>query len=420
MITNATAVRSISGAFKRSAGGARTRVFSKISITPNEREITYTAGSTTYNIRTSGSWTVAADEPWVTFAPSSGTGDTEITATYTANPDMQLDRTATITATSTTFTGKEDTSELTQDKRPAMVGRYNHAMIVHDGKMWLSGGGVSGILSDLNDLWYTDDGENWYCANDDVKFGEIDLQTNSIMSYDGKLYIKSTTSSPAFYYSEDGGITWSESDRDTPTGSASDVDCGTHYSENYETTFYNYRSNVHYYVDDIENLSESWKETSGAPVPILLDHRNQVIEFDSVPVLLRPAVTNTLFYIKPVTPSGIPNYAADSYGTTRPTVPNQTDSNSRIASMGSKVLQIGGGVGSGTSGNVALIYDPSSDTWTETTTGAAGNRYAHGMCEFGGAVYVSFGSSSSVLSPTLGTIYKTTNGSTYTKVYEIT
>jgi N-acetylneuraminic acid mutarotase len=47
------------------------------------------------------------------------------------------------------------------------VARYKHASTVFDGKLWILGGyGYQGVNKDsyLEDVWYSEDGENWECA----------------------------------------------------------------------------------------------------------------------------------------------------------------------------------------------------------------------------------------------------------------
>lgn len=50
------------------------------------------------------------------------------------------------------------------------VGRRDHASVVYDGKIWVIGGWYrdGGISKDLNDVWYSEDGETWVEAKPDA------------------------------------------------------------------------------------------------------------------------------------------------------------------------------------------------------------------------------------------------------------
>ncbi|MBL7905901.1 MAG: hypothetical protein JNL22_12835 [Bacteroidales bacterium] len=66
-----------------------------ISITPLVRNVSYTAGNTSFTITSNASWTASSDQSWCTVTPT-GTGNGDIAVSYTLNPDI-TSRTATIT-----------------------------------------------------------------------------------------------------------------------------------------------------------------------------------------------------------------------------------------------------------------------------------------------------------------------------------
>ena len=66
-----------------------------INITPSSRNVSYSAGSTTFNISSNTSWTLTDDASWLTVSPTSGNNGT-ITASY-QNNNSTNSRTANIT-----------------------------------------------------------------------------------------------------------------------------------------------------------------------------------------------------------------------------------------------------------------------------------------------------------------------------------
>lgn len=75
------------------AGGGLTRVVAinqngapeALSITPSNRDVPYTAGNTTFDISSNISWNLSDNADWVTLSPTQGSGNTTITANYSAN-----------------------------------------------------------------------------------------------------------------------------------------------------------------------------------------------------------------------------------------------------------------------------------------------------------------------------------------------
>jgi hypothetical protein len=67
-----------------------------LSVTPSNQNVPETAGSTSFSVSSSVSWTASSNQGWCTVTPS-GTGNGTITANYTANPGGA--RVATVTVT---------------------------------------------------------------------------------------------------------------------------------------------------------------------------------------------------------------------------------------------------------------------------------------------------------------------------------
>jgi plastocyanin len=68
-----------------------------LTVTPNNRNVSATAGSTTFSVTSNSNWTAVSNQPWCTVTPS-GSGNGTITANYTANTATSQ-RIATITVT---------------------------------------------------------------------------------------------------------------------------------------------------------------------------------------------------------------------------------------------------------------------------------------------------------------------------------
>jgi len=101
--------------------------------------------------------------------------------------------------------------------------RTGHALTVHNGEMYLSGGKNSNGEY-LDDLWKTSDGVNWTQVNEDIS--TMDKRAyHQMLSFDGKLWIiagranyhdsifdEDTTIYEAndIWMSSDNGVTWTE------------------------------------------------------------------------------------------------------------------------------------------------------------------------------------------------------------------
>lgn len=73
-----------------------------LSVTPAERSVANTAGSTTFTVSTLVSWQAASNVYWATVSPLNGSGNGTLTVNYLANPGPE--RTAAITVTGTPTT----------------------------------------------------------------------------------------------------------------------------------------------------------------------------------------------------------------------------------------------------------------------------------------------------------------------------
>ena len=79
-----------------------------LSINPDNRDVSYTSGSTTFSVTNSGSgtmsWTASETSDWVTLSDDSGTNTGTITANYQSN-DSPISRTCIITVSASDVTG---------------------------------------------------------------------------------------------------------------------------------------------------------------------------------------------------------------------------------------------------------------------------------------------------------------------------
>jgi hypothetical protein len=83
-----------------------------------DRSVTSGASSVTFNLTTSGAWSVASNQSWARVSPSSGRGNGAVTVTYDQNNDSSQ-RSAEITASRTDCTGGSDIAVLRQSGKPA-------------------------------------------------------------------------------------------------------------------------------------------------------------------------------------------------------------------------------------------------------------------------------------------------------------
>jgi hypothetical protein len=88
--------------------------------------------------------------------------------------------------------------------------RYGHRLVVFDEKLWLFGGRNGAEY--FQDIWYTSDGETWYCYAVDIGCGaRYDF---GLVEYDDKLWIiggfDSTDTALNDVWNSSDGLTWSE------------------------------------------------------------------------------------------------------------------------------------------------------------------------------------------------------------------
>jgi hypothetical protein len=84
---------------------------------------------------------------------------------------------------------------------------------IHNPKMWIMGGQSSG-LGYLNDVWYSEDGENWIQATDNAEWSI--RYSHSCVVFDNKIWLIGGYNGNTYYqydvwYSED-GVNWIEQD----------------------------------------------------------------------------------------------------------------------------------------------------------------------------------------------------------------
>lgn len=75
----------------------QTGVGSQLAVTPSTRNVSASSGSTTFSITSNAAWSVSSNANWC-LVPTAGSGNSTLTATYTANT-LETSRTAIITIT---------------------------------------------------------------------------------------------------------------------------------------------------------------------------------------------------------------------------------------------------------------------------------------------------------------------------------
>lgn len=85
-----------------------------LSITPDEIEVDYSAGTTNFEVKSNSDWTINNDSGWLVISPLSGNGDTTVTVSYDDN-DLFESRTSFIEITTGSIT---DTVTVIQAARP--------------------------------------------------------------------------------------------------------------------------------------------------------------------------------------------------------------------------------------------------------------------------------------------------------------
>lgn len=105
--------------------------------------------------------------------------------------------------------------------------RWDHSAGVFNNKLWVVGGMVFNSDKLLNDVWYSDDGANWSLANGNPPFAT--RQGNAIIDYQNKLWVVGRLNIPLYgggsndvWYSDD-GENWKKTNNDPAWTGREDV-----------------------------------------------------------------------------------------------------------------------------------------------------------------------------------------------------
>ncbi|MDD2229055.1 MAG: BACON domain-containing protein, partial [Candidatus Cloacimonetes bacterium] len=88
-----------------------------LTVTPNSRNVTYQAGTTTFDVASNTSWVANESTDWFTVSPMSGSNSMTLTVNYQANP-LTTTRTGQITVSGS---GLTQTITVTQDAAPLFL-----------------------------------------------------------------------------------------------------------------------------------------------------------------------------------------------------------------------------------------------------------------------------------------------------------
>ncbi len=98
--------------------------------------------------------------------------------------------------------------------------RTGHTTVAFDNKLWVIGGRTraNGAFTDKNDVWFSEDGENWQKATENASFSPRSALASTV--FDNKIWVSGgRTGAEDFkndvWYSSD-GITWVEAISDAP------------------------------------------------------------------------------------------------------------------------------------------------------------------------------------------------------------
>ena len=86
------------GSISREVTVTQTAGAAVLTVTPSNRDVANSSGSTTFSITSNTSWNITDNATWLTLSTASGSGDATLTASYSANPTI-VQRVATITIT---------------------------------------------------------------------------------------------------------------------------------------------------------------------------------------------------------------------------------------------------------------------------------------------------------------------------------
>jgi hypothetical protein len=88
-----------------------------LEVTPVERNVSHTSGSTTFSVTSNTNWNVSDDAEWLSVSPASGSGSGTVTVSYTVNPNT-AQRSGTVNVAGGGIT---DTVIVIQEAQPFML-----------------------------------------------------------------------------------------------------------------------------------------------------------------------------------------------------------------------------------------------------------------------------------------------------------
>ena len=130
-----------------------------LTVSPSNQSVTNASGSTTFTITSNTSWNVSDDATWLTVSPASGSGDTNLTATYQENTTTSqrvgtitvtgggITRTVTVTQSAAPFTltiSPSNRSVTNASGSTTFTITSNTSWSVSDNATWLTVSPVSG------------------------------------------------------------------------------------------------------------------------------------------------------------------------------------------------------------------------------------------------------------------------------------
>ncbi len=124
-----------------------------LTVSPSNRNVNSSAGTTTFSISSDISWTATDDVSWLSVAPTSGTGDATLTASYDEN-NTTSSRTATITVSGSSITRTVTVVQEGQAVDPFLtVTPTNHNVTTNSGSVTFN--------VESNVSWEVRDNSNW-------------------------------------------------------------------------------------------------------------------------------------------------------------------------------------------------------------------------------------------------------------------
>jgi hypothetical protein len=145
------------GGITKAATVTQAGIPAALSVSPSDRSVTYSSGSTTFSVTSNTSWSVTDNADWLTITPSSGSNNGTITANFLENASTNqrvgtltingggITKTATVTQESTPFLSVEPTNRKVgySSGNTTFSVTANRSWTVSDDADWI-------ILSSLN------------------------------------------------------------------------------------------------------------------------------------------------------------------------------------------------------------------------------------------------------------------------------